>query len=294
MRVRRGIVIHGLMGAGKSLRPLCKRLLDQVAQHTPLTSTCWELVLVDLRNHGKSAGLGHLRPPHNIQSAANDIANLIVSESWDWPDVVMGHSYGGKVALEFGESCAYGRYGSSAVPPKQICTLDSIPAKVDVEQTEEMGRILTTIRSLPNPIPSHRWLLKKLMEMEFAEPLAVWIGSNVKKIDPSREEMTWIFDVEDIYDMFLSYRQSNYLKFLEHLPKGMNISIVRAENSDRWSPPVISQVEKLVESKQQQERPDQGTLTYNILENSGHWVHVDNPNGLIDILTPYFVNIALH
>lgn len=80
----------------------------------------WELVLVDLRNHGKSAGLGHLRPPHNIQSAANDIANLIVSESWDWPDVVMGHSYGGKVALEFGESCAYGRYGSSAVPPKQV------------------------------------------------------------------------------------------------------------------------------------------------------------------------------
>lgn len=53
---------------------------------------------------------------------------------------------------------------------------------------------------------SDRWLLEKLMEKGFAKSFAVWIGSNVKRMHPSREEMTWIFNVEDIYDMFLSYR----------------------------------------------------------------------------------------
>ncbi|MCO5594141.1 hypothetical protein L7F22_048162 [Adiantum nelumboides] len=254
-------------------------------------SAGWELVLVDLRNHGKSAGLEHLRSPHNIQSAANDIAKLIKSESWNWPDIVMGHSFGGKVALEFGESCAYGRYGSTAAAPKQLWVLDSIPAKVDMEEVKETQRILTIIMSLPQPVPSHRWLLEKLMEEGVSRALAIWIGSNLKRVEPSSEQMTWIFDVEAVYDMLLSYRQTSYWSFLEAPPKGTTIGMVRAENSDRWSESVILRLERLVEANQQ-ENGEQGTLHYHILKNSGHWVHVDNPSGLIDILAPSFVNLA--
>lgn len=290
-QVRTGIVIHGLMGAAKSLRPLCRRLLNQVIQRSPPNAPGWQLVVVDLRNHGKSAGLEHLRPPHNLQSAAKDIAKLIELESWNWPDVVVGHSFGGKVALEFAESCACGRYGPSAITPKQLWVLDSIPAEIDVEQAGEMHRILTTIRSLPDPVPSHRWLLEKLIEEGFSRSLAIWIGSNLKRIDSSSEHMTWIFNVEDIYDMFLSYRQTSYWSFLEFPPKGTNVGIVRADNSDRWSPSVVAQLEKLAEASRQ-ERPDRGTLHYHVLEKSAHWVHVDNPDGLIDILTSTFVKLA--
>ena len=80
----------------------------------------WQLVLVDLRNHGNSANLAHLKPPHNIQSAASDIVELIKTQLGKWPNVVMGHSLGGKVALEFGEGCANGLYGSSAIVPSQV------------------------------------------------------------------------------------------------------------------------------------------------------------------------------
>ncbi|KAI5076196.1 hypothetical protein GOP47_0008261 [Adiantum capillus-veneris] len=292
-QVRRGIVIHGLMGAAKNLRPLCTRLLKEVLQQSPFNAPGWELALVDLRNHGKSAGMEHLRSPHNIQSAAKDIANLIKLEEWNWPDIVIGHSFGGKVALEFGESCAYGRYGSTAVAPKQLWVLDSIPAKVDMEEVKETHRILTTIRGLPQPIPSHRWLLEKIMEEGFSRSLAIWIGRNLKRVEPSSEKMTWIFDVEAINDMLLSYRQTSYWSFLEAPPQGTNIGMVRAENSDRWSPSVILRLEKLVEANQQESK-EQGTLHYHILKNSGHWVHVDNPSGLIDIITPSFLNLATH
>lgn len=74
---------------------------------------------MDLRNHGRSAEIEGLDPPHDIANAANDLANLVKAEGWDWPDVVIGHSMGGKVALHFAQSCASAEYGQSVALPKQ-------------------------------------------------------------------------------------------------------------------------------------------------------------------------------
>nr|GFA02479.1 copia-type polyprotein [Tanacetum cinerariifolium] len=91
-------------------------LLEYVSwiSHIPLE------VLVDLRNHGRSTDIEGLSPPHDIINAARDISNLIKSHDWVWPDVVIGHSLGGKVALQYALSCAQGEYGKSAQPRKQV------------------------------------------------------------------------------------------------------------------------------------------------------------------------------
>lgn len=81
------------------------------------------MVLADLRNHGKSAGLKELIAPHDIPNAANDLANLVKSQGWSWPDVVIGHSMGGKVTLQYAQSCARGDYGDSVKLPKQVLFL---------------------------------------------------------------------------------------------------------------------------------------------------------------------------
>lgn len=78
------------------------------------------MVALDLRNHGKSAGREGFNRPHDIPSAARDVANLIKAEKWNWPYVVIGHSMGGKVALQFAESCAHGEYGQDIALPKQV------------------------------------------------------------------------------------------------------------------------------------------------------------------------------
>jgi len=80
----------------------------------------WRMVLVDLRNHGRSAGIKGFGPPHSISTAAKDLADLVKARGWPWPDVVLGHSMGGKVALDFAESCSRGVYGDSADLPKQV------------------------------------------------------------------------------------------------------------------------------------------------------------------------------
>lgn len=85
---------------------------------------------MDLRNHGKSAEIEGLNPPHDLVNAARDLADLVGTQGWDWPDVVLGHSMGGKVALQFAESCALGDYGFSAKLPKQVFDLPLISSSL--------------------------------------------------------------------------------------------------------------------------------------------------------------------
>ncbi|XP_020599000.1 protein phosphatase methylesterase 1-like, partial [Phalaenopsis equestris] len=110
-------ILHGLLGSARNWRTFSRNLASELQKSSPLNE--WRMVLTDLRNHGRSAGIKGFDPPHDMANAARDLANLVKSQEWDWPDVVIGHSLGGKVALEYAASCARGDYGESAVLPKQ-------------------------------------------------------------------------------------------------------------------------------------------------------------------------------
>ena len=55
------------------------------------------------------------------------------------------------------------------------------------------------------------------------------------------------------------------------------IHLVRAEKNLRWTQSMIDELEQLSPN-----------TTVHLLENAGHWVHVDNPSGLQQLLSPYF------
>lgn len=48
--------------------------------------------------------------------------------------------------------------------------------------------------------------MEHLVKEGFSKSLADWLGTNLRRIDASSEQMAWIFDVEGIYDMYLSYK----------------------------------------------------------------------------------------
>lgn len=110
-------VLHGLLGSGRNWRSFSRTLVSSLSSASPPSD--WKMVLVDLRNHGRSAEIDSLLPPHDLVNAACDLANLVKSRAWMWPDVVIGHSMGGKVALQYALSCARGDYGDSVKLPKQ-------------------------------------------------------------------------------------------------------------------------------------------------------------------------------
>nr|GMC88816.1 protein ABHD11 [Ipomoea batatas] len=173
------LILHGLLGSGRNWRSFSRSLASSLPSE-------WRMILVDLRNHGRSAEIGGFEPPHTMENAANDVANLVKSQGWNWPDVVIGHSMGGKVTLQFAQSCSCGDYGQSAQLPKQLyfpavfdgfmgqcgnsCfidinstsldaeqlwILDSVPGKVGQENSDgEVEKVLQTLQSLPSSIPS--------------------------------------------------------------------------------------------------------------------------------------------
>nr|XP_043621400.1 protein ABHD11 [Erigeron canadensis] len=277
-------ILHGLMGSARNWRSFSRNLASSLSTSSP--SSDWKMVLLDLRNHGQSAGLPELQPPHDMINAANDVANLVKSHGWNWPDVVLGHSMGGKVALQYVMSCARGDYGTSAKLPKQLWVLDSVPGIVNPEETSgEVEKVLETLQSLPKEIPSRKWLVDHLTNLGFTKSLSEWIGTNLKT---SGEHQTWAFNLEGIFEMFDSYRKMDYWPLLEHPPKGMEIVIVRAENSDRWDPHII---QKLSLASRRADKSE-GKLSVVVLPESGHWVHVDNPKGLLEIVTPKMASIS--
>ncbi|KAL3642696.1 hypothetical protein CASFOL_013511 [Castilleja foliolosa] len=275
------VVLHGLLGSGRNWRSFSRSLASY------LSPAQWRLILIDLRNHGNSAEIKGLLPPHNLENAAKDVANLVKSEGWDWPDVVIGHSMGGKVALQFAQSCAEGHYGDGVSLPKQLWVLDSVIGKMIQENSDgEVEKVLQTLQSLPSTIPSRKWLVDHMLKLGFSKSLSEWIGSNLKKSD---SQVTWAFNLDGAVQMLNSYREMDYWPLLEHTPKGMEIAVVRAEKSDRWHPDVVQQLEH-VASKCAGD--GEGKISVHLLPNAGHWVHVDNPKGLLEIMAPKVASVV--
>lgn len=63
----------------------------------------------------------------------------------------------------------------------------------------------------------------------------------------------------------------------------MEINFVRAENSDRWEPDTVQRLESLAARERD---GSEGKVAVHVLPKAGHWVHVDNPKGLVQIMAP--------
>ncbi|XWS59463.1 hypothetical protein CRYUN_Cryun08bG0124100 [Craigia yunnanensis] len=127
------------------------------------------MMLVDLRNHGKSEEIEGLDPPHDMSCANRD--------------------YGENVKTSQTE---------------QLWVLDSVPGEVTSENNDgEVEKVLQTLKSLPSTVPSRKWLVNHMIELGFSKSLSEWIGTNLKK---SGERETWGFNLEGAVQMFHSYR----------------------------------------------------------------------------------------
>ena len=117
-------VLHGILGSGRNWRTFARRL----AARAP----AWTFVLFDLRHHGDS---GAPPPPHTLDAVADDLAALAAEVGR--PQVVIGHSFGGKVA-----ACYAGRHpdglarvtgvtgvriGGFELPPQDILYVGAAP-----------------------------------------------------------------------------------------------------------------------------------------------------------------------
>jgi pimeloyl-ACP methyl ester carboxylesterase len=253
-------ILHGLLGTGRNWRSMSQNLRKALGTDT------WRVVAVDLRGHGKSRDVGK-GSSHDVRSAAKDVEALAQLRG-DTIDCLIGHSLGGKIALEFSKV--------SAKAPKQVWSLDSVPGTAIGGDVHGVEKVLQAVQQLPQRIPSRRALATLLAPYNFSIELVDWLGSNLQNVG---DELEFVFDINVATKLYDSYHTTDSWPALEAPVSEM--FVVKAARSARWKPECLERLN----------RAPQDRVKFLELENAGHWVHSDNPRGLLEMLQTHISKI---
>lgn len=257
-------VLHGVLGAGNNFRSFMLRLSRERPD--------WRFVLVDLRHHGKSVGA---EPPNTLAACVQDLLELSGALG-TVPEVVLGHSFGGKVALAYGRhlTCVESiPHEPARAALQQIWTLDSDPGTQEPSPDHEVLRVLRALRASGGPFGTRESSVRELTDQQGLSPgLAQWLATNLER---RGEELVWRFDLDAIEELLEDYFRDDLWPYLETARGTPEHHLLVAGRSDRWTGSMRERVRGL---------PPSTSVRLHELPKAGHWVHVDNPDGLLAIL----------
>jgi pimeloyl-ACP methyl ester carboxylesterase len=243
--------LHGVFGAGRNWGSVARRLVrDQPGLGA---------VLVDLREHGGSVGM---QPPHTIAAAAEDVSRL-VRASGQPATSVLGHSFGGKVALLF----ARGRPAGL----ERVWVVDSTPS-ARAEPAGSAWRMLRVIRELPSEFASRQALIDALERKGFADPVATWMATNLER---AGDRFRWRFRLESLAELLTDFFRVDLWDVVEAPPPGCRVDFIKAADSSVIDSDDLSRLRRIAARTSQ--------LGVHIVA-GGHWLNADNPDALIRLI----------
>lgn len=251
--------VHGILGRGRNWRGFARRIVEVVPS--------FRAVLVDLRCHGDTPPLPG---PHDLAACAADLADLAATDGT--PEVVVGHSFGGKAVLAWLRAHARGE------PVTWV--LDSPPSAVS-EGAPVHGEpewILDRLDEIAVPVADRDAMRTPLRDAGLSDATVAWLLTSARH-DP--DGWRWIWDLAGVRSMITSYRQEDFWPFLE--TTGHEVNLVRAGRSDRWGEAEIARMDALGGTS--------GARCH-VLPLAGHWLHVDDPEGTFALLAPSYTRRA--
>jgi len=248
------LFLHGILGSGGNLRALAQAFVRSAPGH--------EALLVDLRQHGRSRGAP---PPHDVDACADDLLRL--EASLPKPVVgVVGHSFGGKVALAFHQR---------RPALERVATLDSLPGVSEERAgSEQTISVLEMLERLPRHYQRREQFVESVHAEGHSRAIADWLAMNLER---SAHGFTFATELDTIRALLDSYFALDLWPVIEH--SAARIDLVIGGRSRVWSERDRERALAL-----QAQRPER--VHVHLLPDAAHWVHVDSPQALRDALFP--------
>jgi len=243
-------VLHGIYGAGRNWGSVARRVVAERPE--------WGALLVDLRQHGGSMGFP---PPHTLAAASDDLSTLFRAEALAVP-ALLGHSFGGKVAL------AHARDAGPSL--RQLWIVDSTPeARPPAGSAWEMLRVL---RSLPESFAERGEGALALERAGLAHPTAQWMATNL--VADRQGSYRWRIDPDEMEALLRDFFATDLWDVVEDPPGELVLHFVKAEESSVLGEAVCTRIERAGKD---------GRVHLHRVA-GGHWLNADNPGALVSLL----------
>jgi esterase len=245
-------VLHGIYGAGRNWASVMRRMVRSRPE--------WGALLVDLRQHGASQGFP---PPHTVHAAAADLAQL-AEATGVMPAAVLGHSFGGKVALLFA-----GLDADAARGVRQAWVIESTPEAG--EPTGGAWTILNLLRSMPATFRTRKQLVDGLQAHRMQPGVAQWMATN---LEPADGGYRWRFDFDAVEALLLSFFETDAWPVVDTPRPGLELHFVKADDSPVLDAGALERVEAAARDGRAELHRIAG----------GHWVNAENPAAIEALL----------
>ncbi len=250
------VFLHGILGSGGNLRSHARRFIAGAPRFLA--------VLMDLRAHGESQGA---QGADTVAQAARDVAETAAGTGLPLTAVV-GHSFGGKVALAL----------APEVPTlRHVLTLDSAPGpRLDARGSEATVRVLSMLGELLGPWPDRDAFIAEVERRGHARALAQWLAMNLARTDEGFVVRLDLTRVAALLDDYFEVDLWPLVESAAATPAGPAVHLVIGTKSRVYEHHDRVRAQGL-------ESSSGGHVTVDLLD-AGHWVHVEAPEGVAQVL----------
>ncbi|MCA9600691.1 MAG: alpha/beta hydrolase [Polyangiales bacterium] len=243
------LFLHGVLGRRTNWSGFARRIVR--ARPT------WGALLADLRLHGDSdAGT----PPHTVLSAAEDL-RVLDDAVPGAIRAVLGHSLGGKIALH---------YANDVHPDLDIVwDVDALPGPTTRDEARaSIETVFGALERMPRAYETRDGFLERAAAEGLSAPISAWLAMNLVRDDAG---LHFPLDLAAIRALVESHFVDDVWRGVESPRTNALIHLVAGGKSP------VFQGEDLGRARRAAERPN---IALSVIEDAGHWVHVDAPDAL--------------
>jgi pimeloyl-ACP methyl ester carboxylesterase len=250
------LLTHGIYGSGMNWRGIARKLVAQRPE--------WGVVLVDLRQHGRSpAG----DPPHTVLACAEDLHALARELG---ATVLAGHSFGGKVAL-VARTLAEPRDALA-----QTWLLDSSPSAhpgAADDPTNTVSRVLALMTRLPRRFARREDFVAAIVADGHDAALASWLAMSMIPA-PDGDGLVLRFDLAALGALLADYYARDAWP-AALAPAPGSVELVIADRSRVWS---------AADRARAAAAPPHVHVHH---VDADHWLHIEAPAAVVELFATH-------